>query len=103
MSSVYIISDNGKLSKVGETLEFRYIFETGEDESLNADNQKAIYLNENGLKKTIAAFEKKIESEILYQPLNQKMSFNRVIIEQVKHLRRVINDEENEYKGFLYK
>lgn len=79
------------------------VYETGEEESLNVDAKTAIYLSDSGLKKTIAAFEKKIQSEIIYQPLNQRLSFDRVIIEQVRHLRRVINAEENKYMGFLYK
>lgn len=73
------------------------------NEEASEEKQKPIYLNKKGLNKVITAFEKKIESEIVYAALNKKMSFNRIIIEQVKHLKRVINEEETEYKGFLYR
>ncbi|AEF81880.1 CRISPR-associated endonuclease Cas1 [Leadbettera azotonutricia] len=63
----------------------------------------AIYLNKEGLSKAISAFEKKMETKLHYQPLNTELSLDEIIIEQVKHFKRVLMGEESEYRGYLYK
>jgi hypothetical protein len=44
-----------------------------------------------------------METLIFYPPLKTQLSWQAIIIEQVKHFKRVIMGEENNYKGFLYK
>lgn len=62
-----------------------------------------ILLTKNGIKKVIAAFENKMDSLILYLPINQKISYAKIIYNQVLHYKRVICDEETEYKAYYFK
>jgi len=66
-------------------------------------SEKTIYLTEDGIKKVIAEFEKKLETQILYLPIKQRISFKKIIFEQVKQFKKVILGEEREYHGFVYK
>jgi CRISPR-associated protein Cas1 len=79
------------------------MFNTVEDTENSESSSKAILLTKEGLKKVIAGFEKKIDTVLLYPPLEEKLSLNRIIIAQVKHLKRVILGEETVYRGYLYK
>jgi len=74
-----------------------------DDADMGKDGEKAVLLNKDGLKKAITAFENKIETLLFYPVLETQMSLNMIIIEQVKHLKRVIQGEEKVYKGYLYK
>lgn len=74
------------------------IAETGEDEPVTV--KKGVLLTREGLKKVIPHFEKKMEDKYYYQPLQTSMTFRRIIAEQVKHFKRIINDEEKEYSPF---
>jgi CRISPR/Cas system-associated endonuclease Cas1 len=65
--------------------------------------EKIVLLTRDGLKKVIPVFEKKMESKVQYQGLDNTVSFNTIIMEQVKHLKRVLLGEEKEYRGFLYR
>lgn len=62
-----------------------------------------ILLTKAGLKKVIASFEAKMDSDILYQPTGQKMAYIKIIYEQVLHYKRVISGEETEYKSYYFK
>jgi len=78
----------------------------GRDDDLDIiDKQveKPVLLTKDGLKKVIPVFEKKMETVVSYPPLADHLSWKMIIIEQVKHLKRVILGEENTYKGYLYK
>jgi len=76
--------------------------DTDTDNSVN-DDEKAVLLTNEGLKKVISAFEKKMETLMYYPPLGTQLSLDMIIIEQVKHFKRVILGEEKVYKGYLYK
>jgi len=67
------------------------------------ENIKGVLLTEEGLKKTANAFEEKIITEIFYPPLGKRLSYQHVIIEQIRHYKRVIMDQEAEYKPFVVK
>jgi CRISPR-associated protein Cas1 len=73
------------------------------DKEINSSDKQAVLLTKEGLKKVIPAFEKKMETLIFYPPLKIQVSWRMIIIEQVKHLKRVILGEEKIYKGFIYK
>ena len=73
-----------------------------EKEEIQTD-KKGILLTKAGLKKVIAAFENKMDTLILYSPTGQKISYSRIIYEQVEHYKRVINGEETEYKAYYLK
>ena len=71
----------------------------------NKDNPstKGILLTKPGLKKVIAAFETKMDSQVMYQPSGQKTAYKRIIYEQASHYKRVINGEESEYVSYYFK
>jgi CRISPR-associated protein Cas1 len=76
----------------------------GEDDFvISEEDERAVFLTEDGLKKVITEFENKINSVVFYAPQSDKISLNKIIIEQVQHFRRVILGEEEEYKGFVFK
>lgn len=75
---------------------------TGVD-NIDNDSEKAILLTNDGLKKVIPAFEKKMDTLVYYPPLENKLSMNMIVIEQVKQFNRVILGDEKMYKGYLYK
>lgn len=65
--------------------------------------QFGILLTKAGIKKVISAFEAKLNSLILYAPSGQKMSYAKIIYQQVQHYKRVINEEEREYKPYYFR
>ncbi len=84
----------------------------GEAEAISPDDEETenlgkkqlgILLTKNGLKKVISAFESKMNSLVLYQPTSQKLSYAKIIYQQVLHYKRVINGEETEYKAYYFK
>lgn len=62
---------------------------------------EGILLTKEGLQKTAQAFEDKLNDLILYPPLNKQISYQQVMIEQIKQYKRFIMDEEGEYKNFI--
>ncbi len=76
------------------------IFSAGEQVSIP---EKGILLTKTGIKKVIAAFEEKMDSSILYLPKNSKLSYRRIIYEQVEHYKRVITGEETSYRSYYFK
>lgn len=73
------------------------------DKSSTEQNQSGILLTKAGIKKVISAFEAKMNSQILYLPTGQKLSYTAIIFRQVQHYKRVINEEETEYKAYYFK
>lgn len=65
--------------------------------------ESGILLSKSGLKKVVAAFEHKMDTLILYPPTSQRLSYTKIIYEQVIHYKRVILGEENEYKAYYFK
>lgn len=62
-----------------------------------------ILLTKKGIKKVIAAFEAKMDNLIMYQPTGEKLSYIKIIYQQVIHYKRVISGEETEYKSYYFK
>ena len=73
------------------------------DKNSTEQNQTGILLSKAGIKKVITAFEAKMNSQILYLPTGQKLSYTAIIFRQVQHYKRVINEEETEYKAYYFK
>mgnify|MGYP005840257947 CR=1 FL=1 len=71
--------------------------------SIAIQEKKGTLLTKKGLKKVISNFEKKLETPIYYQPLMRQISYKRLINEQAKHFKRVLNGEEADYKPLLVK
>ena len=66
-------------------------------------NKRAVLLNNDGLKKVISQFEKRLSSEYFYTPENRKLFYKELIHHQVRHFKRVIIGEEKEYKPLIIK
>ena len=62
---------------------------------------KGVLLSKQGAKKVAEKFEEKMESEIFYPPENERLSYQKVIAHQVHQFRRVLQNEEAEYKPFI--
>ena len=60
-------------------------------------------LTKDGLKKVISQFEKKLETKIYYEPMNQQLSYKRIMREQINQFKRVINREQVDYKPVVFK
>jgi CRISP-associated protein Cas1 len=68
-----------------------------EKEQGMASDKKGVLLARNGIRKVIEQFERKIETKIFYTPLMKQLSYKRIIVEQVRHYRRVLTGEESSY------
>ena len=44
-----------------------------------------------------------MNSLILYSPTGQRLSYSKIIYHQAQHYKRVINEEETEYKAYYFK
>lgn len=67
------------------------------------DEKSGILLTPAGLKKVIKAFEEKTETEVLYAPTGEKLSYRKIFVEQAKQYRRVVSGEEKAYRSFYFK
>lgn len=73
------------------------------DETNGSEKQIGVLLTKAGLKKVIGAFEAKMNSLVLYPPTTQKLSYAKIIYQQVLHYKRVVSGEETEYKAYYFK
>jgi len=75
-----------------------------EDQEISAyEEKKGVLLTKDGLKKVISQFEKKLETKIYYEPMNQQLSYKRIMREQINQFKRVINREQVDYKPVVFK
>jgi len=74
-----------------------------EDDNIGFEEKKGVLLTKKGLKKVITQLEKKLETKVYYDLLNQHISYKRVIREQIKHFKRVINKDEKAYRPMVIK
>ncbi|MCM1322148.1 MAG: CRISPR-associated endonuclease Cas1 [Bacteroides sp.] len=79
------------------------LFSESQNDEENYSGCCGILLTNTGLKKVITAFEAKMNSVILYAPALQKISYAKIIYQQVLCYKRVINNEETEYKSYYFK
>lgn len=73
------------------------------DETISESFDNGILLTKEGIKKVISLFEEKIDTQILYLPKNEKISYKKIIYEQAAHYKRVMIGEEIEYKSYYFK
>lgn len=75
-----------------------------EEEEKPSDNpvapvgKPAVLLTKPGLAKVIARLEKRYETSLYYEPVGDSINYKRIIRNQVKHYKRVLNGEEAVYK-----
>jgi len=72
-----------------------------DSENVAIEEKKGVLLTKEGIKKVISHFEKKLDTEIFYQPLGQTITYKRVIREQANHFHRVVNSEKIEYNPMI--
>lgn len=68
----------------------------------NENKNTGIYLTKEGMKKVISAFEDKLQTEIIYEPKQEKLSYEQIIYEQSKLYKQYITDKTN-YTPFILK
>jgi len=74
------------------------------DEEHEAFNRKTgVLLNRDGLRKVISQFEKKLDTEIYFTPLQKRITYKQLIMQQVKHFKRVLQGEEEQYHPLIQK
>ena len=73
------------------------------EETAILKEKEGILLTKKGIRKVIAQFEKKLQDDIFYKPLSKRISYRKLIIEQVKHFKRVVNGEEASYQPLVIK
>lgn len=75
------------------------------EENMNYSERKisGILLTQEGLRKVIPYFEKKLESKLMYNPTEKRLNYKQIIFAQARHLKRVITGEETIYKPFMIK
>ncbi|MEN6621614.1 MAG: CRISPR-associated endonuclease Cas1 [Smithella sp.] len=62
---------------------------------------KGVLLSKTGARKVAEKFEEKMDTLILYPPENERLSYEKVIANQVNQFRRFLENEEAEYKPFV--
>jgi CRISPR-associated protein Cas1 len=73
------------------------------EENTITSEKEGVLLTKKGIKKVIAQFEKKLEEDIFYKPLEKRISYRKLILEQAKHFKRVVNNEEANYLPLVIK
>jgi len=79
---------------------------SGEQEESNnfiIERKKGVLLTKKGIKKVISQFEKKLDTMLYYPLLGKQISYRKLIFNQVKHFKRILNDEEQEYRPLIIK
>ena len=66
-------------------------------------HKMGILLTKDGMKATISAFEKKMQSLVLYEPEKERISYQKIIFSQVLQYKRYISGEQKEYTPFFGK
>lgn len=80
-----------------------YTESENETSDMPVRSTRGVLLNENGLRKCIAGFEKKMSATIISPSTARTVSYFHLIRDQVQLYKRFINGEEANYKPFLYR
>lgn len=75
----------------------------GQQPAASIDPEYGVLLTKEGLKKVAGKFEEKMETLILYPPESERLSYQRIILAQVQHYKRVIMGSEPAYQPFILK
>jgi len=68
-----------------------------------SEKVEGVLLTKEGLQKAAYQFEEKLKTLILYPPLGKQLSYEQVMIEQIRHFKRFVSGDEMEYKPFVIK
>ncbi|MHB1661192.1 MAG: CRISPR-associated endonuclease Cas1 [bacterium] len=72
--------------------------EEKDDNKFISSEARGVLLTKGGIKKVLAQFERKLDTEAYYQPLEKNITYKDLFFEQAKHFKMVINGEESNYK-----
>ncbi|HDT11494.1 MAG TPA: CRISPR-associated endonuclease Cas1 [bacterium] len=64
---------------------------------------KGVLLTKEGLRKVITHLEKRLDDQIFYESTMERITYRKLIDEQVRHFRRVMTGEEAVYKPLAIK
>lgn len=78
-----------------------YPLAINDGENLTVSTRKGVLLTKEALKKVIETYESKLDEQYYYMPLQKSVTYRRIVAEQVNHCKRIINNEELEYKPFI--
>lgn len=67
------------------------------------DVKLGVYLTEDGMKKVVKAFEKKIRDLHFYPELNKTIEYDRIFKEQITLYKEVINGNRSHYLPLVIK
>jgi CRISP-associated protein Cas1 len=67
------------------------------------ENTKGVLLTKEGLRKVITYLEKRLDDQIFYESTMERITYRKLIDEQVRHFRRVMTGEEAVYKPLAIK
>ena len=81
----------------------KQIIDSNDDENFAYEEKRGVLLSKEALKKVISQFEKKLETKVYYEPLNEQLSYKRIMREQINQFKRVVNQEQLEYKPLVFK
>lgn len=72
--------------------------EEKDDNKFISPEARGVLLTKDGIRKVLAQFERKLDTEAYYQLLEKNITYKDLFFEQAKHFRMVINGEESNYK-----
>lgn len=103
-----VINDKFGLMMAGDSSEFfdvapQRFSEDGIDINRDGKGKLPVRLTKDALKKVIQAFEKKLQTEFYYEPLDRKITYEKAIFEQAKHYRKVVEQEIKTYIPLVLK
>ncbi len=73
------------------------------DLSIDDKGKLPVQLTKDALKKVIAAFEKKLQTEFYYEPLQRRISYEKAMFEQARLYRKVVEGEIKTYTPLVLK
>ncbi len=103
-----VVNDKfGLMSKSGSSEFFdvppqRFV-EDGVDTNREDKGKLPVQLTKDALKKVIQAFEKKLQTEFYYEPLDKVITYEKAIFEQARQYRKVIEEEIKTYVPLVLK
>jgi len=62
-----------------------------------------VLLTQDGVKKVIQQFEKKLNTELFYPESGRKQDYKQIIFHQISKCKRVINGDQDKYEGLIIK
>lgn len=103
-----VVNDRFGLMSKGGSSEFfdvppQRMVEDGVDINREDKGKLPVQLTKEALKKVIQAFEKKLQTEFYYEPLDRVITYEKAIFEQARQYRKVVEEEIKTYVPLVLK